>query len=61
MSTSDGAFDSAVPGQQDTFRVVKAAQARGDLQVLLDRERRAVGVHITGDVQAGLERLITIP
>src|SRR5205807_4754369 len=35
--TSDDAFDLPVPGQKYTFGVVKAAQARGDLQVLLDR------------------------
>ena len=55
--TSDDEFDIAVPGQKYTFGVVKSAQARGDFQVLLDRERRALRVHITGDVQAGLERL----
>lgn len=55
--TSDDEFDLAVPGQKYTFGVVKSAQARGDFQVLLDRERRALRVHITGDVEAGLEKL----
>jgi hypothetical protein len=36
---------------------VKAAQARGDFQVLLDRERRALRVHLGEDVKAGLEKL----
>ena len=58
--TSDDEFDIAVPQQKYSFGVVKAAQARGDFQVLLDRERRALRVHITGDVQAGLERLVTV-
>ena len=55
--TSDDAIDLAVPGQKYTFGVVKSAQARGDFQVLIDRERRALRVHLTGDVQAGLEKL----
>ena len=55
--TSDDEFDLPIPGQKYTFGVVKAAQARGDFQVLLDRERRALRVHLTGKVQAGLEKL----
>ncbi|HEX3101032.1 MAG TPA: bifunctional transaldolase/phosoglucose isomerase [Pyrinomonadaceae bacterium] len=55
--TSDDEFDIAVPGQKYTFGVVKSAQARGDFQVLIDRERRALSVHLTGDVEAGLEKL----
>ena len=57
--TSDDAIDLPVPGQKYTFGVVKAAQARGDFQVLLDRERRALRVRI-GDgvtVTEGLERI----
>jgi len=46
-----------VPGQKYTFGVVKAAQARGDFQVLLDRERRALRVHLSKDVIADLEKL----
>ena len=56
--TSDDAVDVPVPDQKYTFGVVKAAQARGDFQVLLDRERRALRVHISGDIQAGLDRLL---
>jgi transaldolase/glucose-6-phosphate isomerase len=33
---------------------VKAAQARGDFQVLADRGRRALRVHLGKDVNAGL-------
>ena len=39
------------------FGVVKAAQARGDLQVLGERGRRAVRVHLGRDVKAGLAAL----
>jgi glucose-6-phosphate isomerase len=55
--TSDDAFDLPVPEQQYTFGIVKAAQARGDLQVLLDRGRRALRVHLGTDVAGGLKRL----
>lgn len=58
--TSDDENDLAVPGQKYTFGVVKAAQARGDFQVLLDRERRALRVHIRGvGVLEGLEKIRT--
>jgi hypothetical protein len=48
--------DLPVPEQKYTFGVVKAAQARGDFQVLADRGRRALRVHLH-DVESGLERL----
>lgn len=56
--TSDDEFDLPVPGQKYSFGVVKAAQARGDFQVLLDRGRRALRVHIGKEVKIaeGLER-----
>ncbi|MBK6722582.1 MAG: bifunctional transaldolase/phosoglucose isomerase [Acidobacteria bacterium] len=55
--TSDDAFDLEVPQQTYTFGVVKAAQSRGDFQVLLDRDRRALRVHLGSDVEAGLKQL----
>jgi len=55
--TCDDAQDLPVPGQKYTFGVVKAAQARGDFQVLVDRERRALRVHLGSDVKAGLAKL----
>jgi transaldolase/glucose-6-phosphate isomerase len=55
--TCDDARDLPVPGQKYTFGVVKAAQARGDFQVLSDRKRRALRVHLGGDVSAGLKTL----
>jgi len=42
---SDVAITLPVPGQKYTFGVVKAAQARGDFQVLAERSRRALRVH----------------
>jgi transaldolase/glucose-6-phosphate isomerase len=55
--TCDDAVDLPVPNQRYTFGVVKAAQARGDFQVLVDRGRRALRVHLGADVAAGLAAL----
>jgi transaldolase / glucose-6-phosphate isomerase len=55
--TSDDAVDLPVPGARYSFGVVKAAQARGDFQVLVERGRRALRVHLGADVEAGLTRL----
>jgi transaldolase/glucose-6-phosphate isomerase len=55
--TCEDAADIPVPGQRYTFGVVKAAQARGDLEVLLARQRRALRAHLGADVAAGLSTL----
>ncbi|MEO5858176.1 MAG: bifunctional transaldolase/phosoglucose isomerase [Pyrinomonadaceae bacterium] len=55
--TSDDEIDLPVPGQKYTFGVVKSAQARGDFQVLLDRGRRALRVHIRGDLSSCLKKM----
>jgi transaldolase/glucose-6-phosphate isomerase len=55
--TCDDGQDVPVPGQRYTFGVVKAAQARGDFQVLVDRRRRALRVHLGSDLAGGLDRL----
>ncbi len=55
--TADDAADLPVPGQKYTFGTVKAAQARGDFQVLAERKRRALRVHLGADVSAGFEKL----
>jgi transaldolase/glucose-6-phosphate isomerase len=55
--TCDDATDVAVPGASYSFGTVKAAQARGDFQVLVDRGRRALRVHLGADVAGGLETL----
>jgi transaldolase / glucose-6-phosphate isomerase len=55
--TCDDAVDVPVPGQAYSFGVVKAAQAGGDLDVLAARERRALRIHLKGDVRAGLDRV----
>jgi transaldolase/glucose-6-phosphate isomerase len=55
--TCDDSVQLPVPGQKYTFGIVKAAQARGDFQVLAERGRRALRVHLAGDLKAGLARL----
>jgi len=55
--TCDDAVDLPVPDQKYTFGVVKAAQARGDFQVLAERGRRALRVHLGADLRAGLASL----
>jgi transaldolase/glucose-6-phosphate isomerase len=55
--TCDDAADLPVPGKKYTFGIVKAAQARGDFNVLTERGRRALRVHLTGDLTAGLTTL----
>jgi transaldolase / glucose-6-phosphate isomerase len=55
--TCDDANDLPVPGQKYTFGIVKAAQARGDFQVLAERNRRALRVHLGANVAAGLDTL----
>ena len=57
--TCEDAFDVPVPGQKYTFGVVKAAQARGDFEVLAARGRRALRVHLGADVKSGLQQLQT--
>jgi transaldolase / glucose-6-phosphate isomerase len=56
--TCDDERDLPVPGQTFTFGIVKAAQARGDFQVLADRHRRALRVHLGPDVAAGLRTVL---
>ncbi len=55
--TCDDPNDLAIPGQTYTFGTVKAAQARGDFDVLAERGRRALRVHLGPDLAAGLATL----
>jgi transaldolase/glucose-6-phosphate isomerase len=55
--TADDARDLAVPGQKAGFGVIKAAQARGDFDVLTERGRRALRVHLKGNLETGLKML----
>jgi len=55
--TCDDAADLKVPGQEYTFGIVKAAQARGDFEVLAGRGRRLLRIHVGADVSAGLAKI----
>src|SRR4029077_18153102 len=55
--TCEDAKDLSVPGQKYTFGIVKAAQTRDDFQARAARNRRALGVHLGGDVKADLSKL----
>ena len=55
--TCDDAADLQVPDQKYTFGVVKAAEARGDFEVLAERDRRMLRVHLGSHVAAGLTTL----
>ena len=55
--TCADADDLPVPGRRYSFGVVKNAQALGDFQVLRERGRRALRVHLGTDVKNGLARL----
>lgn len=54
--TCDDPHDLSIPGHSYTFGVVKAAQARGDLEVLNERGRRTLRAHLK-DVDSGLTAL----
>lgn len=54
--TTDDPEDIEIPGHRLSFGVVKAAQAQGDLDVLVERGRRALRIHLK-DVDAGLAEL----
>jgi transaldolase/glucose-6-phosphate isomerase len=44
--TCDDPVDIAVPGQDASFGRIKAAEAEGDLAVLIERDRRVLRVHL---------------
>lgn len=55
--TADDANDLPIPDQAASFGVIKAAQARGDFDVLTERGRRALRIHLKGDLKTGLAKL----
>ncbi len=55
--TCDDAEDLDIPDENFTFGILKSAQAAGDLQALRHKERRAIRLHISGDVMEGLNIL----
>ncbi len=55
---SAGQLDLSIPGQRSSFGVVEQAQARGDFRVLVERERRVLGVDLGPSPSEGLEQLL---
>ncbi len=51
--------EAGAPGSSMTFGVLKAAQAAGDRQALLNAGRRVIRFHLGTDVRGGLHRLDT--
>ncbi|GAC1331175.1 MAG: bifunctional transaldolase/phosoglucose isomerase [Beijerinckiaceae bacterium] len=50
--------DLAIPNYRAGFGIVEAAQARGDMGVLVERDRRVLRVHFAdGNVEGGLKQL----
>lgn len=50
--------DTAIPGKPYTFGTLKTAQAAGDIEALDTHKRRALRLHFTGDVLAGIDVLL---
>jgi len=55
--THDAMRDLPVPGRKFSFGLVERAQAKGDYDVLAERGRRLLRVHLGADVEQGLSRL----
>ncbi len=55
--TAEPARELAIPGETYTFATLERAQAQGDFEVLSERGRRAIRVHLGSDVAAGLAAL----
>ena len=47
--TQDEKEDLAIPGMDYTFGTLAEAQAQGDLDALLARDRRAIRIHLGGE------------
>ncbi|MDR3633843.1 MAG: bifunctional transaldolase/phosoglucose isomerase [Isosphaeraceae bacterium] len=58
--TADDGKDVPIPGQPFGFATLVKAQARGDLQSLTSRHRRAINLDLGPDVDLGLKRLLTL-
>ncbi len=55
--TTDHPKDISIPGEKYSFGEVLNAQAQGDFEVLTQRSRRALRIHLKGNVVAGLKQL----
>ncbi len=53
----DAMHELPVPFERYSFAMAEAAQGRGDFEVLAERGRRGLRIHLGRDVAAGLQRL----
>jgi transaldolase/glucose-6-phosphate isomerase len=58
--TCENSVDLPLPKEKYSFAIVKSAQARGDFQVLCERGRRVLRIHISRDIQGDLTRILNI-
>jgi hypothetical protein len=58
--TVDDPVDQPVPGSPYTFGALKASQALGDQQALGESGRPVLGIHLDGQVERALQRLVTL-
>lgn len=58
LITADHRHDAAIPGEPYSFAVLNDAQAAGDMEALQAHGRRVLRLHITGDILAGIQKLL---
>lgn len=58
--TAEAAKDISIPGRKASFSIVEAAQARGDFDVLAERGRRVLRLHLGENIDGGLKRLAAV-
>jgi len=56
--TAEHPLDIAIPDAPYTFGTLNDAQAAGDMQALQAHHRRVIRLHIKGDWQAGLDKVL---
>jgi len=58
--TCDAKVDLPIPGEPYTFGTLRQAQALGDFSALEEHGRRAIRVHLTHEIEVGLQELLGI-
>ncbi|MBW7887940.1 MAG: glucose-6-phosphate isomerase [Bacteroidetes bacterium] len=56
--TANELRDAAIPGERYSFGILKTAQALGDYQSLVQKNRRLIHLHISTNANSGLQLLI---
>ncbi|MBI3996840.1 MAG: glucose-6-phosphate isomerase [Candidatus Omnitrophica bacterium] len=59
LFTADERQDLPIPGEAFSFGVLKQAQALGDFQAMQQRGRRALRLHLRGNLESALRRILT--